>query len=92
MRILKFKLELVDIQTLELPHFSEILTVQVQGDSPQLWALCDDEQEIKVLRRIAIYGTGMEITGSPGDYISTFQMHGGLYVFHVFEIETGETE
>lgn len=87
MRIWKWTLEVTDMQTLELPQGSGILTVQMQNGKPQLWALCNEETERKERRLIAIYGTGNPMPDEPGEYIATFQMFGGGAVFHVFEVD-----
>lgn len=87
MRIWKWTLAATDLQTVELPQGAGILSVQMQGDMPQLWALCDEKAERKEKRHIAIYGTGNPMPDDPGDYIATFQMHGGALVFHAFEVD-----
>lgn len=86
MQIWKWTLEVTDAQSLKVPQDAQLLDVQVQGEMPQLWALCD-ESKPKVDRHIAIYGTGKPIPNQPGKYIATFQMRGGALVFHVFEVE-----
>jgi len=85
MRIWKWTLAVKDLQVVELPMGAKVLSVQVQGEGPQLWALVDEHQPLKQARRIAIYGTGNPMPDDPGEYISTFQMHGGELVFHAFE-------
>lgn len=84
--IWKYDLELVDRQTLKLPSGAQILTVQMQGDTPRLWALVDPERELAE-RRISIYGTGNPVpTDQQADgYISTFQLYDGGLIFHVFK-------
>ena len=67
-----------------LPEGAEILGVQVQHDQPCLWAKVDTSKP-KRHRRIAIYGTGHEMTGLDSHYIGTFQLQDGALVFHVFE-------
>lgn len=86
MKIWKWTLALVGQQTLELPVGARILTVQMQGDAPQLWAACNSETTSKESRHIAIYGTGHPLPDDPGQYIATFQMHDGALVFHAFEV------
>jgi hypothetical protein len=90
MRVLKWTLSVTDFQTLELPTGAVILSVQVQHDKPQLWALCDENVTTVQMRFIAIYGTGNTIHGNAGRYISTFQMRGGDLVFHAFEVNRDE--
>lgn len=84
MRIWKWPLVITDLQTVEIPSGSKLLTVQMQGDLPQLWALCDETAPLTT-RKIAIYGTGNQIPDKPGQYIATVQSDGGALVWHVFE-------
>lgn len=86
MRVWKWTLAAIDRQTIEMPAGAKLLTVQMQGDMPQLWALCDNATIAKQKRHIAIYGTGNPMSDEPGDYIATFQMHSGSLVFHAFEV------
>lgn len=88
MRIFKYPLEVTDRQTVHLPYNSKILTVQLQHEKLQLWALVDELENLSVPITIAIYGTGNPMPNNPGDYISTFQMHGGSLVFHVFDLSS----
>lgn len=85
MVIWKFEIIATDEQIVVLPKGAQILTVQMQGDTPCLWALCDKDAP-KEDRRIRIYGTGHEINHAVGRYISTFQLYGGSLVFHAFEV------
>lgn len=85
MKIWKWTLSIKDLQVIEMPMGAKILSVQVQGELPQVWAVVDEHQTLKQARRIAIFGTGNPLPGDPGEYISTFQMHGGERVFHAFE-------
>lgn len=75
---------------LEMPRGAEILTVQTQGDSVQLWALVDPDAQTE-LRTFKTYGTGQSLDHCPGVYVSTYQIRGGALVFHVFELARGET-
>jgi len=70
-----------------MPSGSQVLTVQEQHGEPQLWALVDPTTPTKKLRRFRVYGTGFSMPDNPGEYIGTFQEHGGALVFHVFECE-----
>jgi hypothetical protein len=86
MRIWKYKLEINDFQEIETPSGGEILTAQMQGNELQLWVLVNENSIHKTTRKIAIYGTGNPMPESCGKYISTFQLHNGALVFHVFEL------
>lgn len=83
--IYKYELSVTDRQILMLPVRAEVLTVQMQRGKPCLWARVNPEHRQKETR-IHIFGTGHEM---PADieleYISTFQMHDGDLVFHVFK-------
>ena len=82
--IYKYELIIEDVQELMLPKGSEILCVQMQGKTPQLWAIVDPHAP-KEPRMIEIYGTGHMLGDEPGEYIGTFQQYEGQLVWHVFE-------
>jgi len=85
--IYKYPLKLTDLQDTMLPVDASILTVQIQHDKPCLWALVDPEANYMEPVTIRIAGTGHPIVDNDNlHYISTFQMQGGLLVFHVFEV------
>lgn len=67
-----------------MPCGAKLLTAQLQGDAPCLWAEVDDEQPLETRTFISI-GTGHEI---PLDariaYVATFQF--GQLVFHLHEV------
>ncbi len=69
---------------MDMPEGAEVLTVQVQGASPEMWALVHPDMP-KVTRRFRLYGTGQPIEGRSGRYIGTFQMAGGAFIWHLFE-------
>jgi hypothetical protein len=86
MRIWKYNLQAsADRQELLMPKGAKILTIQPQYENLCLWALCDEEEERKESRIIATYETGHPISGTPGEYIGTYQMYGGFGIFHVFD-------
>ena len=82
--IWKYPLLVTDEQTIEVPYEARFLTVQKQDKQPVLWALVDPKNH-KISKTIHIFGTGHEIPRDIGSYISTFQMHEGMLIFHVFE-------
>lgn len=82
--IWKYPLKVEAQQAIEMPIGAEILCVQVQHGIPVLWA--------KVYpggwpqkRTIVIHPTGNEFEDYHGRYIGTFQMEGGMLVWHVCE-------
>jgi len=87
MRIWKWEIKVTDRQTVMMPDGAKLLDVQMQDGQCCIWALCDQSAELAP-RWLAIYGTGNSMPDNPGEYIATFQMHGGALVFHVFELES----
>lgn len=88
--IWKYKIEITDKQTIEIPEGYEILTVQKQRDDVCLWAIVEKEKDC-VPVEIYIYGTGHNIPDGHGKYIGTIQLHGGSLVFHTFYHQFGVT-
>ena len=90
--IWKFELKIQDAQQIEIPKGAIILTVQIQFNTPCLWAKVDPKAP-KENRTIKMYRTGHpisvskteEFSGYETTYLGTFQVDGGDYVFHVFE-------
>lgn len=83
-RIYKYPLAAEDLQTVIMPEGAEILTIQVQGATPCIWALVDIEQP-EERRTFRTYGTGHQVVTN-GTYRGTYQLLGGDIVFHVFEV------
>ena len=86
--IWKYELQITDTQTIEMPEGAMILTVQTQANKPCLWALVNPDSKIET-RTFITYGTGHtieEIRDYVGNYyIGSYQIDGGILVFHVFE-------
>ena len=80
--VFKYPLALANEVNVEMPFGAEVLTVQMQAETPCLWARVDPEAP-KETRRFSIRGTGH--AGADGRYLATLQMGGGSLVFHVFE-------
>lgn len=78
LRIWKWPLEITDRQTIMAPKHARLLTIQMQGDQPCLWALCSIDADYEP-RTIHIYGTGNPVFEESGSYIATFQSDGGLF-------------
>lgn len=85
MRIWKWTLDVTDHQVVMLPAGAKLLSVQMQGELPQLWALCDEDAPPHP-RGIAIYGTGHPLPEKPGEFLGTLQMLDGALVWHAFEV------
>jgi hypothetical protein len=83
-RIWKYAFDATDSFELTMPKGALVLSVQVQRDTPCLWALVDYTTETEV-RRFRIAGTGHPIDFD-GKFIGTFQLDHGSLVFHLFEV------
>lgn len=83
-RIFKYKIETKDRNIVRMPADSKILCVQLQNGEPHLWAMVDPSRS-HIDRAIAVYGTGNPMDTASGEYIGTYQLHGGALVFHVFD-------
>jgi hypothetical protein len=80
--------------SISMPEGAEILCVQMQGDTPCLWAMADPK-EVPILRSFCVRGTGHGFDDTEGRYIGTFQTEKGLFIWHLFEkkspVETAES-
>jgi hypothetical protein len=83
--VYKYPFEVTDYFNLEMPQGAEILTVQTQGGERHMWALVDPVAP-KELRAFRLAGTGHPINDLDLQYVATFQLKGGLLVFHLFEL------
>lgn len=83
--VYKYPLQMADVQNIAMPAGAKPLSVQVQKGVPCLWALVDPLNESTV-REVRIAGTGHQLPDSvhADEFVSTFQLHNGTFVFHVF--------
>lgn len=81
--IWRFDLMIEDEQTIEMPAGAEI--IRMAPDRSVMWAIVDPEQPTQK-RTYHTYGTGHEMPDRPGKYVGTYEVAGGSYVFHVFEV------
>lgn len=85
-KIYKYPVRIADQFTIEMPAQAQILSVHMQGESPQLWALVRPTAPC-VRRAFAIRGTGHDATFmGEAPFVGTFQLHGGALVFHLFDL------
>ncbi len=88
--IRKYPFEVVDSFELELNRRSPVLSVQVQKGVPVMWVPFDTEKQT-AMRTFRVFGTGQPIEGDASKlkYVGTFQMQGGDFVGHLFEVSNG---
>ncbi len=70
---------------LHLPKGAEILTWQMQGDTPCVWAKVDPDCPL-VGRTFRMLTTGESFEDDRLTYIDTIQIDGGNLIFHLFEV------
>ncbi len=82
-KIHKYTLRITDEQAVELPHGSEILSVQEQDGELVFWAIVPVTR-VKITHTFSIYGTGFKITNKSNIevYLGTVKI--GRLVWHVF--------
>ncbi len=83
MTIWKFPVPVADSFAVNMPVGARLLSVQVQHGEPVMWALVDPAASME-LRRFHVYGTGHPVGSEAGEFVGTFQIHGGSLVFHLF--------
>ncbi|MBU2634917.1 hypothetical protein KJ841_00375 [Patescibacteria group bacterium] len=76
-----------DYFSLDLPEGAKILTVQEQHGEPQIWALVNPGSPTET-RNFRLAGTGHPIKGDKEllNYVGTFQLAGGSFIGHLFEL------
>ena len=74
-----------DRQTINMPLGATILSVQMQGSTPSIWALVDDAEARVGKRIIHIVGTGFPCPGLVArQFLATVQA--GRFVWHLFDL------
>lgn len=82
--IWKFPLQIEDECRITMPNGAKLLTVQMQGMVPCLWAVVNPDAA-KCERILHVYGTGHPITRPDEPYVGSIQMYSGKFVFHIFD-------
>lgn len=85
MTIFKYPIGIAGVQTVTMPQRARILTVQMQGELPFIWAEVEN-QNAKEERIIELFGTGHPMGARYSrKYIGTVQQDGGALIWHVYE-------
>jgi hypothetical protein len=87
--IWKFQLKITDVQDIEIPRGSILLSVQTQNEIPCLWVLIYNTEAEKEVIRLRTIGTGNQISTEDFNssvFLGTYQLSGGSFVGHVFQI------
>ena len=81
----KYPVPVEDQFHIDMPEGAQVLTVQTQAGKPQIWALVDEENE-PVHYGFRILGTGHKCHTEVGKYVGSFQLAGGSFIFHLFQL------
>ncbi len=95
MKIFKFPLKVVDLQTVLIPERGKILSVGTQREVVCLWALVNPDASCKNEVRVRIVGTGNPIQDDALDgmaFIGTTQMARGDLIWHVYADQWAVTQ
>lgn len=90
--ILKYKLENVDQQTIEIPLPARVLSVIEQNDDIMLCSVVDDDKDVpKIPVDISIKGTGDVVENGIGLYtfLGTVKLFDGKEIWHIFYMYAG---
>ena len=82
--IWKYPIEVTDDQAVDMPAGAQVLSVQVQGGAPCVWATVDPDAPVRP-RRLRTFGTGHPDCDFSGVFVGTYQLRGGSLVFHLFD-------
>ena len=85
MRVFKYPFSPTDVFTIEMPQGAEVLHVDMQNQTPCIWAKVDPDAPT-VNRRFRMAGTGYDL-GDVAAHVGTIFMADGNLVFHLFEID-----
>ncbi len=77
----KFTLKHVAKQTVDLPHFSRVLSVQAQGADICMWVELVPSED-KYPQEVFIVGTGHKVPNEVNSYLGTTQQNG--FVWHIY--------
>ncbi|REC56978.1 hypothetical protein DRF62_02130 [Chryseobacterium piscium] len=83
--IYKYELQTIEQQTISMPVGSEILKLDLQFGIPCIWVKVDTNSELGD-RNFFTVGTGNYLHDGDLDFIGTYQLLDGNFVYHVFEI------
>ena len=81
-RIWKFDVPIQGVSLVEMPASATLLSVKFQGGVLRAWAIVSPDNPPGV-RVFHIYGTGHEVSESPGQFIAT--VGEGIFIWHVFD-------
>lgn len=89
--IWKYRLDVADEISVEMPVGAKVLTARDQGDDICVWALVDQDQMQMRAKTFIVVPTGRQIDEAGLRYVGTAYVRGGMLIFHIFE-KVGEED
>jgi len=86
MKILKYKVPLQETFSIDIPTDGLILAVQTQRNKPYIWVQVGTALSSKRNFRLLNTGEMFDVVSSEEKYIGTFQLDGGAFIGHLFEL------
>ena len=83
--IWKFPFKLADVVNIEMPAGAEVVSIQMQGKTPCVWAIVNPDSPL-VTKSFAVVGTGHTIPSYVDDYSHKETLIDGDSVWHIFTI------
>lgn len=80
----KAVLQPADVQEIMVPEGAEMLSAGEQFNNICVWYRCNPAKPLQA-RKLAIVGTGHPVPDESGRFLGTAAMHGGEFMFHIFE-------
>lgn len=88
----KYAVPMDDTFSIEMPRGAKVLSVAPQTGEVCMWAEVDPDEMMET-RRFRMCGTGHPMpVHETRSFVGTFMVHGGILVFHLFELDTAEAE
>jgi hypothetical protein len=87
MKIYKFNLEMLKLQTLSLPE-GQILKIAAVENGMSMWVEFDETKDIEHKMEFLLVGTGDSFDSECFTYIDTV-FHGDFFVWHIYYRDKG---
>lgn len=84
--VFKYTLQLLKWQTIAIPVGGKILCIDAQSNEPCMWVEVDTFETNRILVSIELYCTGESFSDANREYLGTFQIEAGAYVYHVYKV------
>lgn len=86
--VFKHTLQISKFQTISIPAGSKILGIGIdaQTNEPCMWVEDNMYEALRTYIPIELYCTGESFPDGNREYLGTFQIQGGTYVYHAYKV------